>query len=203
MKTKKTWKKWTPEEEQFVLDLFGSTTIQYMMDRLNRSSNSIVLKYQELTGSRDAQATGGFVSPPIVAEALGVSHRTITLWIKQHKLPAKRLHQQRKISKSYCYSLDPAAVWKWVAKNKERVNFSQVKKGVLLPEPRWLEKEIQNATYVKPPRNWTKEEDNIAWTLYKSGLGYREIAKHLNRPEKGTQRRLTTILKKLRENATI
>lgn len=189
---------WTPEQEEILLTLYGLSGIQYLMDKLGKSADAIKLKHQELTGSYSVREAGGTFSTREIAEVLGVDHVTIINWIKNFGFPAKQLYKLRKDTKRRNYSIDPYKVWEWVENNKERVNFAHVQRGIIIPEPDWLTEEIRKASSqpIKRPRNWTDEEDEIAWSMWQKGKNYREIAKRLNRPEKGTQRRLTVIRKR-------
>ena len=170
--------------------------MKYMIRRLKRSEEAIRQKYKELTGFKDMNLAGGLFSPPEVASVLGVSPRTVMDWIHRGGLNAKQLHRARKSDKNHRYFIDPDDLWRWLEKNKHRVNFAHVQRGILLPEPDWLEEEIKRAKAVKRPINWTIEEDELAWFWWQSGVNYREIARRLGRPEKGTQRRLTVIRKR-------
>jgi hypothetical protein len=193
-----TKKAWTPEDDDFLLESYGLTSMKYMMGRLKRTEEAIRQRYKELTGSKDVYMAGGMLSPRQVGPALGVDHRTVTDWIHHHGLKAKQLNKPigEDKEKNYRYFLDPYEIWRWVGKNRERVNFARVIRGEILPEPSWLEDEIKKSQYVKPPKNWTDAEDEAAWFWWQSGVNYREIAKRLDRPEKGTQRRLTVIKKR-------
>jgi|SRR5579875_1347935 len=193
---------WTPEQEEFLLESYGSTTMKYMIKVLGKSETAIKQKIKELMGTYDMHAIGGLYSARYVAQALGVEVRTICDWIHRYQFPAKQLNNKKK---NYQYFIDAYEAWRWVKLHKERVNFAHVKKGILLPEPAWLDDEIKKdmAKGIKRPTCWTKEEDESAWFWYKGGMNYREIAKRLGRPEKGTQRRLTLIRKhkeKLKES---
>jgi hypothetical protein len=192
-------KLWTTEEEDILLESYGSTTVKTLVKRLGKSEDAIKQKMKELTGSYDMHAAGGLFTARQVAPALGVDHRTVCEWIKTMGFPAKQLNRKTKHSdKNYQYFIDPYEVWRWVSKNKERVRFAHMERGLLLPEPHWLDAEIKKDAKkgLKRPTNWTDEEDELAWFWYKGGVNYREIARRLGRPEKGTQRRLTVIRKK-------
>jgi len=195
--TKNHKKNWTKEHEDLLLESYGATTVKWIADRLGRTEASVKQKMQLLTGSYDMSVSGGMLPPSEVALALGVDYRTLMYWISNHSFPAKRLHEDKNEDKSYRYFIDPSKAWKWIKKNKERVSFVHYKNGILLPEPDWLDEEIikANKNILKRPTNWTQGEDDAAWFWYQGGMGYRQIATRLRRPESGTQRRLTTIKK--------
>jgi hypothetical protein len=191
-------KNWTKDQEQFLLESYGCTTLLYISNKIGKSEEAVKLKIQDMTGSYDMHAAGGTLTARQVAMSLGVEHRTLIEWIRNRSFPARQLNKKTNVYKSYHHFIDPHDVWRWVAKNKERINFAYVQRGILLPEPDWLAEEIKQAVanQIKRPKNWTSEEDELAWYLYKGGVNYREIARRLNRPESGTQRRLTVIRKR-------
>jgi hypothetical protein len=197
-KAKNSKKDWTPEQEEFLLESYGVAGIQFMMDRLGRTQESIEQKYKELTGSKDVRLAVGTFSAHEVGEILGVSHRTIIDWIYLQGFPGKQLKKLRNDGKRRIYTIDPYEMWRWVGKNRERVNFAHVKLGVALPEPEWLADEIKKAhkNIIKRPTTWTKEEEEAAWFWYRSGVPTKEIALKLNRPFKGTQAKMARIAKK-------
>lgn len=194
---------WTEEEDEFLLDSFGSANMKHMIRKLSRSEHSIKQRYRDLVGQKDMHVAGGYLTPRQMASSLGVNYRTIHNWIHNFGLPAHQFHKVDDSKKNYRFFIDPNQFWRWLAKNKERVNFSLVKRGIILPEPDWLEVEIKNAVPLKPPRNWSTEEDEEAWYLYNKGVNYREIARQLGRPELGTQRRLTVIRKRKQQDAIV
>lgn len=198
VRTTKNHKKiWTKEQDDFLLEYYGSATVKWVADRLGKTEHAIRQRLQVIDGSCDTYISSGMLSPRQIAPALGVSHNTIVNWIRYHDFPAKRLHEVKDTEKRYRYFVDSGLAWKWIKKNKQRINFAHYKYGILLPEPKWLSEEITKAkqNIIKRPTNWTKGEDDIAWFWYQGGMGYREIAARLKRPETGTQRRLTTIKK--------
>lgn len=192
MAAKNSKRLWTPEQEEFLLESYGIAGIQYIMDRLGRSAESIRHKMKELTGSQNIRESVGTFSAREIADVLGVDNKTILTWIETRKFPARQLYKLRKDTKRRAYMIEPENVWKWAAKNKERINFLNVKRGILIPEPKWLNDEVKQARLkpLKQPTNWTREEDEAAWFMWQSGKNHREIAAALNRSENGTQRRL-------------
>ena len=187
---------WTEEDKSFLLDSYGVKTMEYIKKKLRRSENAIQLKFYELIGTKDLTLAGGLLSPPQVAEALGVDRATVTIWIRKYGLKASQLYKSKnREDVSYNFYLEPQDVWNWVAEHKDRVNFARVQRNIILPEPKWLQEEISKSQYMKPPKNWSEEENRQAYVWWQNGINYREIAKRLNRPERGTQRRLTALRK--------
>lgn len=190
-------KNWTTEEKEELLELYGTVSISALMKKLNRSEEAIIQKHYELTGVKDMQVAGGHLSATEVAEAVGVTHRTVVNWIHNFDLPATQRRKKYGSEKRYRYSIDPTSFWRWATDHRHRIPFHLLKRHVILPEPRWVEKEVEKrkSTPLKANTAWTTQEDETAFFWWQSGMNYREIAKRLGRPEKGTQRRLTAIKK--------
>jgi hypothetical protein len=198
MAPKNNKKDWTPEQEEFLLESFGVAGIQFMMDRLGRSAAAIKLKHEELTGHKNTKEAAGTFSAREVASILGVTPRTVIDWIVKNKFPSKQILKLRGDTRPADHSIDPHAMWRWVGKNRERVNFAHVKLGVAFPEPDWLAAEVAraNQNLLKRPKNWTREEEESAWFWFRAGVPVKDIAKRLQRPFKGTQAKMTRIAKK-------
>jgi DNA-binding NarL/FixJ family response regulator len=87
--------------------------------------------------------------------------------------------------------------WKWAEKNKQMLDFSKIEKGILGPEPAWVEVK-RNADFIKKRKikksvndPWTTEEENILRGMLNAyTYTYPEIAQRLNRSEGAIKRRI-------------
>lgn len=185
---------WTEEEIDTLKKLYGTTTMKHLTKILKKSEATITRKAKELFGTSDIIEVDGFFRPSDIADILGVEKRTVNGWIKNRNFPAKK--SKRKGSNTegnHQYFIDATETWKWLKDNRNSINLTNIKRGELLPEPEWFLTAVKTAQNIKPPKNWTPEEDEYAWFLWQGGTSYREIAKFLGRPEAGTQSRLTII----------
>jgi hypothetical protein len=192
-------RRWTEEEIDYLFDSYGYVPMYRLKAVLKRTDSAILQKALDLFGNTDVYYHNDLITTPELAEAIGVDKKTINLWIKDKDLPAKQLYRKAEKIRANRYFMEPAKVWNWLYVNREMINFSRYTEGVLPNEPEWLEKEIALSKFTKRPTNWTPEEDTKAFYWWQNGINYREIAKRLDRPEKGTQRRLTHLRKRKNE----
>lgn len=193
--------RWTEEEEEYLLDSYGTVPMFKLMKKLKRTEEAIISKMKKLEGYQNVSTYSGLLSTAEVADVLGVSQKTINLWIRTQGLPALRAKATRKDDVLGRLLLNPDNVWEWLASNKERVIFTDVKTGVMIPEPQWLLDEIESAKQHPPagrPAMWTDEEKHQALFWSAQGTNYREIARRLNRPSEGTRVKINK-LKRLQE----
>lgn len=194
---------WTPEEEEELLESYGTVSMVALEKKFHRSIAAIRLKHAQLTGTADVNLASGTLTASEIATAVGVSHKTVVNWIHHFQLPATQRYKQHGSSQRARYSISSVSFWRWASKNKERIPFQLLERHIILPEPPWVEKEVQQSLKEKPFKlnvDWSIQEDETAYFWWMSGMNYRDIAKRLNRPEKGTQRRLTYIKKLKTQN---
>lgn len=198
-------KKWSTEDDEYLLEMYGTITMHALMKHFGRSKTAIEKRHQKLTGTISSHLAGGLYSPPQIAEAIGVSRRTIVRWIHDYGLYATQktiVHDNKK--KALRYAIDPKSFWIWVSKNRERIKFEHVQSGAILPEPRWVSEAIQEAKkgdIYKPPTWWTDAEKKKAWELYMLGYDYVHISKHIKRPVEGVREMISNLKVKYRKEA--
>ena len=197
--TKYPRRKWTREEEEELLEMYGTVSMYALEKKFSRSVVAIKLKHSQLTGTVDVNLASGTLSASEVATAIGVKSKTVVNWIHHFNLPATQRNKAYDSNERARFSISPDSFWRWASKNKERIPFQLLERNMISPEPPWVEDEVKKAlkqNLSKININWTHQEDETAYFWWKSGMNYREVAKRLGRPEKGTQRRLTFIKKK-------
>lgn len=193
-------KNWTPEEDEILLESYGTTSMRYLIGKLKRTPDAIRSRYHRLEDTENIHVAGGTFSPTQVADALGVSRWTVINWIKDKGLPSRKLGRDIFIDDKRRFNhIDPYELWKWLAKNKERVDFYYVKQGIILPEPPWLEEEIQKAERKKSYKHWTKEQEETVWFWRKGGMTLQDIAAELGRTEISVIRKFTEIRNRKRK----
>lgn len=191
-------KQWSLEEEEYLLEHFGTKSILALQKELQRSAESIKQKYYQLMGQREMSVSGGYLTPSEIAPILGVSRRTINHWIRHQGLKARQFHgpKEKAHVSGYRFFIDPMDLWKFLHDHPGLVNYKLIQRGVLLPEPDWFEAARKAAPTLKPKKNWTKEEDALAYRLWKEGTSLKDIAIRLQRPYQATYQRLTRLKKK-------
>lgn len=192
--------RYTEEEEAYLLDSYGEVSMMGMMRHLGRSQAAIRQKMLASEGTHDLTLLSGTFTTKQVADALGVTARTINDWVANRGLKAKRLNRTAG-KKRFRQFLSADDVWAFVKANREAFAFGKVTTGILLPEPDWLADEVARAkrTPLKRPVNWTPQEDAQALSLDSQGVHYTDIALRLQRPAGGVWRRISLLRKRQRE----
>ena len=195
-------RKWSKEEEDFLLDHYGMVPIRNISNRLKRSIKACQTRYYKLTGTHTLNDVA--LSSSYVAEALGVTRVTINKWIRKHNFPSIKFYRMCNDDKHNTVrrtAIVGDQVWKWVYDNKERINFSQVTLGMILPEPDWLLPTVEQAKrYQKRKRAsaWTdNEKDYLLYAYFTLEHSTEEISKHLQRGVKGVSEKLNHLRKEL------
>ena len=194
-KYKRSGKRWTKEEDQELLDLIGTSQINYISSKLGRTEEAIYRRLERV-GVRDITQHTGRFSTWQLADILQVDPKTITRWIHEEDLPAKQLWKNRiKDSKRRHYYIAPHEFWKWAKTHQHLINFHTIKRKILLPEPNWLEYAIQQEKKAKRhQRLWTLKEDEFIWkAFYEKGMSQQEIGDHIGRSRRAVQRRLSRL----------
>lgn len=191
-------KTWTQEEDNYLLDELGNITISLMAKRLGRSKGSVENRLWYLGCTGIASSTGSFRVYEF-AEILGIDPSTVRRWIKEEGLPAKQFYKNgNKDTKGRHYYIFPDEFWRWAKKHQDLVHFKKLQRGVLLPEPDWLEEAIRNDKKGAKYRvTWTEEEDKLVLRLYyKEGLTQESIGKRIGRSRKAVNKRLVVLREK-------
>lgn len=196
----KSNKHWTKEDIDYLLSTYGDIKMETLAKKLGRSVVSIRRKHYDMTGTYDEDYVQDTYSAAEVADVLGISSRTVCTWARNLDFPAKKVMpngDKETMAKNFNYHINPEKMWKWLNKNRDRINFAYVQRGVLLPEPTWLDEAITHSRKndVKTSVRWTKEEDDTAFSMWWNGFHHEQISKFLNRSNSGTRNRLTYLRK--------
>ncbi|MCX7610302.1 MAG: hypothetical protein N2043_01785 [Ignavibacterium sp.] len=192
---------WTPEMDEFLYEYIGQRSYAYIAKKLGRTEKAIIRRAQKL-GISNTHLMSGAISANQLALITNVSFKTITrIWIPLGLKAKRKSLNSNKVSQPRYY-IYPEDFWKWAEKNKDRVCFSKIQRGVLLPEPTWLDEEIQKEKQKlvnkrAMVRKWTKEEENQLMDLYyKQGKTQREVAQILNRSQRAIEKKISEIAKR-------
>jgi len=190
-------KRWSEEEEEFLAEFYGEIPVYQIERKLDR--RGITRKIEREKFGKGTEFKGYFTAS-LLAKTLNVDSHTVINWVNKYDLPHKRriLHYERKY-----ILIETSLFWKWAERNKELINFSKIERGVLIPEPDWLEEE-RRKDYFSIPRKknkpWTADQDReLCYLRYKKGLMLKDIAKTLDRSYNAVQRRLKRLKEKQEE----
>lgn len=187
-------RRWTKEEESYLSEAWGNTSVDSICKRLNRSENAIIVRVRRL-GLGAFTENGSYITFYQLLRTLYNTQKvyaytwTRELWQKSGlKMRQKKVYH----SKFWVVSIDD--FWKFAEGNRHRIDFSRMEKYALGVEPAWLEEQrkldesarINNVTQSK----WTPYELNILKLYAESGkYSVNEIAKLIGRSEGSVTRK--------------
>lgn len=183
---------WTKEEEEYLIEKWGTVSIKQIAKKLNRTENAVVLKKQRL-GLGAFLESGEYVTFNQLHIALGMgtsSGYKMISWVKNRNFP---LHTKRVNKNTYkVVYLDEW--WEWAEKNKDLLDFSKFEENLLGEEPQWTKEKRKHDVakvqkYITTP--WTKAEDSrLIHLVEKHKYSYSELSTMLRRTNGAIQRRL-------------
>jgi len=186
------YKRWTKEEDEMLLSMYGKNQLCYIAKKLNRTETSCVDRYKYLNGTCSLSYAYGLFTTTELAYALGVDNKTILNWIHKYDMPCKVLNKKK-------FFIDPEKFWDWLEKTpKVKINFAKYKEGTILPEPKWLQERISKdkKNTLKTGR-WTTGEIKTLKFLIDNGYSNKEIAEKLHRQIWSVRNKRNYLCKKL------
>lgn len=193
--TPRAGKNWTPEEEAYLQDKWGTLSVSTIAKSLGRSIDAVIVRSQRLgLGSHLASDVRISVNQLMLAlyqadtGSTGYTmHKLIRegLPVKTHKVKTKSFRV-----------IDIDEFWKWAEDHKEFLDFSKFEEYSLGKEPEWV-KVKRKADFQKTQQ---QGEHNKVWTgatdqklkrmLSQHKYTYRDLSKELNRSEGAIKRRI-------------
>ena len=186
-------KKWTREEEEYLLENWGTISVKSIAKKLGRSENAIVVRKNRL-GLGAFLESGEYITWNQLQIALGYGlsgsgYKTIS-WIRNRNFP---IHTKR-VKDNVFKVVYLNEWWKWAEKNKDFLDFSKFEENVLGVEPDWVKEKRKrdvekNSKYIMAP--WTAVDDSrLEFLLKKQKYTYRELSIMIRRTEGAIQRRI-------------
>lgn len=188
-------KPWAQEEENYLREYWGKTSIPGIAKHLGRSQNAIMVRVQRL-GLPPWLENGEFISVNQLYNALfGRNFSTYQLksWVKDRGLP---IHNKRRGKNTYrVVYLDE--FWEWAEKHRSFIDFSKMEPLALGAEPEWVaeqrRKDFQSFRLQRKDP-WTPVEDaRLKMLLQQHKYGYAELSEMLYRSAGAIQRRCTDL----------
>lgn len=134
----------------------------------------------------------GYLTPNELALCLQVDSKSITRWIEELGLKARKIGLQNKTYKRYYIDIDD--FWEFAEKNKSLINFFHLEKNILGIEPEWVAEERKKGFVIKNKRSsWTKETENTLVRMFYEGKTHKEISLLLHRTEASCRKKLYQI----------
>lgn len=178
-------KRWSKEEE-ILKENWDRIKLETLSKKLGRTEDAIKIRAKKL--NLGLRRTGYTVSE--VADIFGFGcPKTVTALIKSGKLKAL----ESKIHNSKIYSIQERDIRHFAKNNPDLWDSRKLKINFWYDnEPSWLiEKiELDKDRPLKLKERYSKEDDKKIIQLFTQGMTRKEIAKIMNRSEKGISRRL-------------
>ena len=189
-------KRWTPEEEDYLSDRWGTISIPAIAKHLGRSVNAVKVRAQRM-GLGAVLMSGDYITLNQLLFAVKGTNAggnyTLKSWVKNRGLP---VHTKRVVSNSFrvVYLHE---FWDWAEKNRSFLDFSKMEPLALGEEPPWVaeqrKKDFQ-AFAIQRKDPWTPDEDaRLKMLLQQHKYGFKEISEILRRSAGAIQRRINDL----------
>lgn len=190
-------KKWTPEEEAYFSDSWGTKSIKTLAKNLGRSENAVIVRAQRL-GCGAFLDSGDYITlNQLLVELYGrgnTSYATSRL-IDTYGMPVKeRIVRRCRFKVIYIDDF-----WKWAEENKSLLDFSRMQPYCFGAEPDWVKVKRENdkkQSWQQVPHNtpWTEYDDQKLRRMLKANrYTYTDLSRELRRSEGAVKRRITDL----------
>lgn len=186
-------KNWTPEEESYLQEKWGTVSIPAIAKHLGRSVNAIKVRAQRLCLGPVLMGGEYITLNQLLFAVKGTNaggNYTMKSWVKNRGLP---VHTKKVVNNSFrVVYLDE--FWEWAEKNRSFIDFSKMEPLALGEEPAWVAEQRKNdfrsfAIQRKDP--WTSADDSrLKMLLKQNKYGYAELSEMLHRSAGAIQRRI-------------
>lgn len=194
-------KRWTDEEKELLQELVGQHSLTYIAKRMKRTEEGIQRQIDKM-GIGTIRELNGYLTAHSLAKLLKVDSKVVLRYIQKYGLPATRKNfKEAKEKKRRFYNILPKDFWEWAESHTDLVNFTQMEKNSLPPEPEWVDKvreEQKKYPKVKPinqGKPWTKKDEKIAYQMYLDKVLYSKMAEYFGRTESSVSKKVTALHK--------
>lgn len=152
-------KQWTPEEEAYLSDSWGTKSIKTLAKNLGRSEQAVIVRAQRL-GCGPFLDSGDYIAlNQLIVELYGPNNTGYPAYRLITKgLPVKEKLVRR--CKRRVIYIDE--FWKWAEKNKSLLDFSRMEPLCFGAEPAWVKVKREN----DKRQAWQQMPHNAPWTEY-------------------------------------
>lgn len=193
-------KNWTAEDLEWLQENWGSRSIPFIAERLNRSEAAIKVKAARLSLG-PALMGGDWVSLNQLAKAMGYENGCgykVRSWVENRQMP---VHMKR-VSKNCFRVVYLDEFWAWAEKNRAFLDFSRFEPMALGLEPDWVRdqrRKDRKAFSLQRKDRWTPDDDARLESLLESGrYTYQQMSRELCRSCGAIQRRCADLGLRLR-----
>lgn len=199
IRRKNSKKIWTPEEEQYLKEAWGSVSLKSIATHLGRSEGAVIVRVQRLH------------LPPAMQAGERMSWNYFMKLLHGDNYKGGNYNKQQLIEKGFPVhkqtvrgqngakftTVDIEEFWEFAEKHQYLFDFSKMEKNIFGPEPKWADKkrkrDIEQRQRVKTTPWSQAEDDKLKRILKKGGYTYTEIATELMRTEGAVKRRIITL----------
>lgn len=186
-------KTWSRQEEEYLIEKWGSLSVKTIAKNLGRSENAVLVRKNRLGCGAFLQC-GEYITWNQLQIALGKEKSSsgykMISWVRNRNFP---VHTKKVNNNSFkIVYLDEW--WEWAERNMDLLDFSKFEENILGEEPQWVKEkrrhDIEKAQkYITTP--WTKAEDEkLTFLVAKQKYTYDELSKMMRRTNGAIQRRL-------------
>ena len=187
----RTHKKWTAEEEDYLAEHWGHSSVKALAEKLGRTENAVIVRKERLGLGAFLEA-GEYVSFRQLLLALGYGESDnykLKSWVKDRGLP---VHKKRVLQNTFrVVYIDE--FWTWAEKHRSFIDFSKMEPLALGLEPDWVPEQRKKdyaAFAIQRKDPWTAGEDSrLIMLLKQHKYGYAELSEMLHRSAGAIQRR--------------
>lgn len=186
-------RKWTKEDEEYLVENWGTVSVNSIAKKLGRTESAVIVRKGRL-GLGAFLESGEYITWNQLQIALGFglsgSGYKMISWVKNRSFP---IHTKR-VNNNVFRVVYLDEWWKWAEKNKDFLDFSKFEENVLGKEPEWVKEKRKrdvekNSKYIMTP--WTPVEDSRLTNLVKKQkYTYHELSVMMRRTEGAIQRRI-------------
>lgn len=183
---------WTKQEEEYLIENWGTLSVGTIAKNLNRSENAVVVRKCRL-GLGSFLESGEYITWNQLHIALGIGTADVykmISWVRNRGFP---IHTKRVNNNSFkVVYLDEW--WVWAEKNRDFLDFSKFEENLLGKEPQWVKEKRRHDVekkhkYITTP--WTKTEDEkLLFLVAKQNYTYDDLSKIMRRTNGAIQKRL-------------
>ena len=177
---RKVYRKWTDEEDEYLINNWGVLEMQTLMKNLDRTFNAINKRAK--THKLGSATKTNYFTRTEIAKMLGVDYYTLDKLGLKFKKRAFRVRKTNIITQENLF--------KWLKKNPDKYYAKNIPEYALGIEPEWLVKKRKCESNYRLRRRWSEVEDFNLKSLVKAKIPYDQIAIELNRNVNSIRKRI-------------
>lgn len=194
-------KVWTPQEEAYLQDKWGTSSIPAIAKNLGRSVDAVRVRACRLGCGAHLDGDARVSANQLMNALFGAKNprNGAVRYSLQRYIRAGLPVKYHRVEKSRFMVIDIQDFWDWAEKHKSMIDLSRMPRYALGPEPEWTVKK-RKMDIDKARRQgyqngrWTPGQDaKLKWMLKQHRFTYADIAKEIRHSEGAVKRRITDL----------